>query len=208
MFYLGLDLGKQRDYTAVAILEKPEWRHAWLPVPKGCDLMVRHLERMPPGTRYPAVVERVREIVRSEELRGQCIVVADATGIGGPVLDMLRRAALGCEVTAVTITGGAKERAARSSGAPASNVTKQDLIAGLQLMLEGRELKIAARLKEAGTLVKELMDMRFSGVERGKMKVGADGSGEHDDLVIAVALAVWRARRGRDIVEFGTRRLF
>ena len=151
MFYLGLDLGKQRDYTALAILEKPDWMHAWLQAPKTCDLLLRHLERMPLGTTYPAVVERVRRIVNSDALRGQCIVVADATGIGGPVLDMLRRAGLGCEVTAVTITGGAKERAAGTSGAPASNAPKQDLIAGLRVVLESRELRIAAGLKEAGT---------------------------------------------------------
>ena len=29
----------------------------------------------------------------------------------------------------------------------------------------------------------------------GRLRIGADGSGEHDDLAIALALACWRARR-------------
>ena len=39
----------------------------------------------------------------------------------------------------------------------------------------------------------------------GRVRIGADGCGEHDDLVIAVALAAWRARRREN--QFGTFRL-
>ena len=28
------------------------------------------------------------------------------------------------------------------------------------------------------------------------LRIGADGYGQHDDLVVALALAVWRARKG------------
>lgn len=71
------------------------------------------------------------------------------------------------------------------------NVPKQDLIAELQLALESGELKIAARMREA----RELLDMRMHQRETGYVRYGADGAGPHDDLVIALALAVWRARR-------------
>jgi hypothetical protein len=37
------------------------------------------------------------------------------------------------------------------------------------------------------------------------VRLGADGCGEHDDLVIALALACWRAKRGQ--IGFGTGRL-
>ena len=59
--------------------------------------MVRHLQRVPLGTSYPLVVEAVREALASEELRGRCSLTIDATGLGAPVLDMLRAARLGCE---------------------------------------------------------------------------------------------------------------
>ena len=119
------------------------------------------------GTPYTGVVARVQEIV---ERIGQCAVVVDGTGVGEPVVDVLRRAGLGCEITAVTITGGERQ----SRGGSICSVPKQDLIAGVRMAME-------------------------------KVRMGADGYGEHDDLVIALALACRRARRRE--IGFGTRRL-
>jgi hypothetical protein len=65
----------------------------------------------------------------------------------------------------------------------------------LQVLLEKRELKISRTLPEAGALVKELVSMQARPGARGRLKVGAEGFGEHDDLVMALALAVWRATR-------------
>ena len=65
----------------------------------------------------------------------------------------------------------------------------------MTFMLERGELRIAKGLKESRALVKELMDVKSKQTGGGRMRLGADGSGEHDDLVIAVALACWRARR-------------
>ena len=72
---------------------------------------------------------------------------------------------------------------------------KRDLIAGMQVLLERRELKISKHLRDSRALVKELMDMRITKTGGGKVRLGADGGGEHDDLVIALSLACWRAQR-------------
>ena len=86
------------------------------------------------------------------ELRGECALVVDATGVGAPVVEMLRAARLGCEIAAVTITGG--EKAKRRAGA-GWNVPKQDLIAGVQVLLERGELRIARRIwRMRGALVR------------------------------------------------------
>ncbi len=176
MFYIGLDLGQKHDNTAIAIIERT-----------GSYLFVRFLERVPLGTPYPLVVERVAQIVSRFR---QCSLIVDATGVGEPVVDSLRRAQLGCTITSVTITGGRKESRTGASYC----VPKQDLIAGLQLALERDELRVARGLPEAGALVREMLSVRIkSGF--GKTRIGADGYGEHDDLVIALALACWRARR-------------
>jgi hypothetical protein len=164
--------------------------------PANGRMVVRYLERAPLGTKYPAVVEHVKGLVQSQLLRQRCAVIADATGVGAPVVDLLRAARMGCDVTAVTITGGARESGSAEGPQAEVRVPKRDLIAGLQLLLESGELRIAARLRHAGTLVKELLDVRVKGDLRGRLRIGADGSGEHDDLVIALALAVWRAKRG------------
>ena len=106
-------------------------------------------------------------------------------------MELLRSAGLGCGVTAVTITGGEKE----SGSGAAWNVPKRDLIAGVQLALEKGDLRIARHMTEAGALVRELVDVRVTaGMRTGKVRIGADGTGQHDDLVIALALACWRAR--------------
>ena len=180
-FYIGVDLGQKQDHTAIAVVERTEF------------LLVRHVERVALGTPYPLVVAHLREMVGRPELRRQCALVVDGTGLGGPVVEMLRGAGLGCEITAVTITGGEREH--RSGGQQVS-VPKRDLMAGVQVGLDNGDLRIARRLKELGPLVRELADVRTtSGPGTGRVRIGADGCGEHDDLVIALALACWRARR-------------
>src|SRR5690348_13360520 len=96
MLYIGLDLGQKHDNTAIAIVQRTPGNH----------LLVRFLERLSLGTPYPLVVQRIARIV--SRLR-QCAVIVDATGVGEPVVDSLRRAGLGCEITAVTITAGQRE---------------------------------------------------------------------------------------------------
>jgi hypothetical protein len=74
--------------------------------------------------------------------------------------------------------------------------------------LERGELKIAKDLKEAGALMRELGDMRMERRAGGKVRMGADGAGQHDDLVIALALAIWKAGKGPAKRNFfGTQRL-
>jgi hypothetical protein len=104
---------------------------------------------------------------------------------------MLRSARLGCEIAAVTMTGGDKE----SQRGNDFNVPKRDLVAGVQVLLEKQELRIARTLEGARALIEELVDVRATVSVKGRVRLGADGYGEHDDLVIALALACWRAKR-------------
>jgi hypothetical protein len=66
---------------------------------------------------------------------------------GEPVVNALRRAGLGCEITAVTITGGERQ----SRGGAVCGVPKQDLIEGVQMAMEKRELRVARRLRVRST---------------------------------------------------------
>ena len=190
MFYRGVDLGQRRDHTAIAVVERWDAGRPFL-TPVMRFLEVRYLERVPLGTPYTLVAERVRELVQDERLAGQVAVAVDATGVGAPVVDLLRAARLGCGVTAVSITGGERE----SQTGAVWNVPKRDLMAGVQVLLERGELKIAKKLRDSWALVKELLDVRMTSTGGGKVRLGADGGGEHDDLVIALALACWRAQR-------------
>jgi hypothetical protein len=193
MFYMGLDLGQRHDPTAIAIVERLDLAQAWQATAFH-SLRVRHLERVPLGTPYPGVVARVREIVRKV---GPCALAVDGTGVGAPVVDMLRAAGLGCEIAAVTITGGEQQRNTSRNGGAAWSVPKRDLLALVQVLLERNELRLAKGLRELGPLIRELTDVRSTTRASGRERLGADGCGEHDDLAIALALACWRARRSQ-----------
>jgi hypothetical protein len=71
--------------------------------------------------------------------------------------------------------------------------------------VERGELRLAKGLRELGPLMRELTDVRSTAGIGGRVRLGADGCGEHDDLVIALALACWGAKRGQ--IGFGAGRL-
>jgi hypothetical protein len=77
------------------------------------------------------------------------------------------------------------------------------LLSGLEGLLECGELRIAAKLREAGRLVKEFESMQVEARVNGRWKMGS--TAEHDDLVLALSLACWRAKRPQN--GFGHMRL-
>lgn len=179
-FCIGVDLGQARDYTAIAIVERvgaePETLH------------VRHVERVPLGTAYPAVVARVSSIARATCLRAAVTLVVDATGVGRPVVDLFIVA--GLRPIAVTITAGATP----SGHGTEHRVPKRDLCSILQVLLQGRRLKIAAAMAGRSALVDELLAFRVKiDGATARDSYGA-GTGTHDDLVMSLALACWAAR--------------
>lgn len=151
----------------------------------------RHLERLPIGTPYPAQVLRIKEL--HERLKAETgtppRLVADATGVGKPVIDMLRAAEL--SPAAVTITGGDSV----TRDAQDFRVPKRDLVGAMQVLLQSERLKIASSLKEAATLTAELLAFKVSISLKGYDSYGNDAGpwreNPHDDLVLAVALACW-----------------
>ena len=90
-------------------------------------------------------------------------------------------------MTAVMITGGDKTRT--ESGY--KDVPKRDLVAGLVMGFQSGGVRIAERLSESGALMNELVNFRVKVSSAGHDSYGAR-DGEHDDLVLAAALACWR----------------
>jgi hypothetical protein len=163
-------------------------RYAWR---KTATLELRYLERMKLGTPYPEVVERVAQVTRSGELDGGCHLAVDGTGVGRPVVNLLRRARPNCVLLPTIITGGDQE----TSGGGYSRIPKRDLIVQLQVLLQCGALRIAAGLKDAAALVAEMQVMRVKVTSAGHEQYGAWREGTHDDLVFAVALACWAAKK-------------
>jgi hypothetical protein len=119
------------------------------------------------------------------------LLTVDATGVGPPVVDMFRAA--GLDPIAVTITGG---HAASLVARRRWNVPKRDLIAVVQILLQSGRLRFAARLPEAAVLRRELANFRVRITESANDTYAAWRENEHDDTVLALALACWTAERG------------
>jgi hypothetical protein len=143
-----------------------------------------HLERIPLGVSYVGVVHHVARLLH--RLPAGAELAIDFTGVGRPVFDMF--AAAGLSPTGLLITAGTAE--AYDGGV--LHVPKLSLISRLQALLHEGRLKIHRGLAEAPTLVRELADFRVQYTAAGSLTFNAR-AGKHDDLVLAVAIACWRA---------------
>jgi hypothetical protein len=184
-FHVGLDLGQANDFTAVAVVEAA-----------GDDLHVRHLERFR-HTLYPDVADRVEALLDSPELKGKADLVIDATGVGPAVTDIFTKR--GRTFKAVKIHGGDSE----SREGSIYRVPKRNLVSALQVALQTGTLKIASSLELAEVLRQELLNFRI----KINLSTGHDSyehwrEGDHDDLVLAAAMAVWSARTPQPTIVF------
>jgi len=210
---VGVDLGQQRDYTAICVIERhhvpngemynAHYRTHNAEVyaarqPVRVEYRLRHLERPVLGTPYPKVVGRIVELVKA--IGGELALVVDATGVGLPVTEMLW-SRLGKELEGtdtivmpcnVTITGGDSV----TRGSSGLRVPKRDLVSAPLVLMQNGQLKIADALALKDTLVKELLNFRVKiNISTAHDSYEAWREGDHDDLVLSVALACWAGER-------------
>lgn len=214
-YSVGLDLGQLQDYTAIPVVgldedyqaarhqrkeitaryaSRPGSPHlerelSRVPLPDEPTYEAVHLERLALRTPYTEVARHVKRLMHTAPLKGNATLTVDATGVGVAVTDQLR--AEGLTFKSVVITGGEKE----SREGLTYRVPKRNLIARPQVLLQegNRRLKIASSLPEAKTLVDELLNYRYKITDAGNDTYSAWREGQHDDLVLALALAVWAA---------------
>lgn len=191
-YTVGLDLGQTKDYTALVVIERHgEGEHV--------VYHARHLQRFELGTPYPAIVSSVAEMLKRTPLSdGKPRLAIDETGVGAPVVDLFRQAKLNATLYPIHITGGSTINYDRG----VEYVPKRDLVSVVQVALQTDKLKVARSLPEAQTLVRELQDFQVKITEAANDTYGAWREGTHDDLVLAVALALYTGKkRGRMIQE-------
>lgn len=187
-YSLGLDIGQVQDPAALAILERLDER-----TPDGWVYHLRHLERPQLGTSYGGIVSLVAARMAHPSLLGAPLII-DRTGVGRPVVEMFREA--GLAPVAVTITGGQQAKQDPDNWRDWS-VPKRDLVGALQVLFQSGRLKVAAGLPLAATFTKELLNFKMKiNLQTGHDSYEAWREGQHDDLVLAVALAVWYAEVG------------
>jgi hypothetical protein len=161
-----------------------------------------HTERVPLGTPYPEVEKILRDILRRSELavgrfqgvEGPIVgehrqpprLLVDATGVGAAVLDHLRAA--GLEPVGILIHGG--DAVTRAPWV--FRVPKRDLVGIVSVRLQNRSLRFTNAGPFAAILQRELLNFRVKiDPVTSHDSYAAWREGEHDDLVLATAIALW-----------------
>jgi len=189
-YFVGVDLGQARDYTAIAIVQRVTQRVLTdeEEVHTTIQYHLRHLERVELGTRYPAIIARVLDLLSRSPLSEESPLVVDRTGVGAAVVDMFTAA--GADPQAITIHGGdtvVRERRHH-------RVPKRDLVGTLIAIHQSGRLQTAAGLTLFPTLVNELVNFQLKvNIATGHDSYEAWRASVHDDLVLAVAMAIWFA---------------
>ena len=199
-FIVGLDLGKQRDFTALIVndlhfadrvrIQRTEFEPIEGVVRSRRLAFHRFVQvyRYALGTPYPEINRSVKSVLAQLPLRDLSPeLVVDATGVGMPVVDAMRE--LGVNPLAVTITAGTEINRRASDN---YTVPKKILAASLDITLAEDRLEIASGSTHSGTLKAELQNFRVKVSAGGNETMEAWREGMHDDLVLSGALAVWR----------------
>lgn len=199
---IGIDLGQKVDPSAVSVSDEEEGIYA-----------IRHLERLEIGTPYPKVAARIGEICRNllerevrresqrqlmpvtDPLRRQAAqniwVVADGTGVGGPVVELIAAELEGTyiNVCAAFFTHGDRANVGKWGSKREVSIGKAYLVSRLQSLIQTRRIELP-QTSEARALAKELQDYEIRIDQNANDTYGAFKVGTHDDLVTALGLSV------------------
>jgi phage FluMu gp28-like protein len=183
-FFIGLDLGRRHDHSALVVLERSvravNTRYVDAYTKWETALTVRQVKQWKLGTPYGTVAEDVARLHAQVQTQGPTTLVIDQTGVGDAVYEMIRAQLKGAKFEGVTITQD----------------LKRDMYAAVETGLEQTTLKVAATGSAADALKQELLTVEIRRVGQG-YKYGAFDKDAHDDLVMALALACWRERMGK-----------
>lgn len=207
-YAIGVDLAFSVDYTAIAVLEQ-------LP---DTPYRLRHLERLQ-RVEYTDIGAHLRDLVAAlrtpvdfeerppRDSQGRipigvppervprvpdATVVFDYTGVGVAVRETFEAAKIGAPLIGVSIHGGDKTSYADGI----SRVPKVDLVSTLVVAFQNQALTITPSLPLTPVLVGELTTFSVKrNPETMHESFAAWREGDHDDLVLAAALAVWWAEQ-------------
>ena len=189
-YLIGLDLGQVNDFTALAVVERPVAGAARL---RSRFIRFGICSAWPLGMPYPQIVPAVARLATGAHWRA-------VTRLWW----LIRRASAGpswtCSVSTlvrvpivpVTITAGKQRTATWTARACA-----EERVGHLSSVV------VAKPTSQSGpkdclmlrSLVRELLDFRVKITVAANETFGTWREGQHDDLVLAVALACWQAER-------------
>lgn len=200
-YFVGVDIGQSPHPSALAVLKRveelrpkdsPPGTVAWEREPQ---LIVSKyqgvlLKDYPLGTKYNTVVQDCKKLMRNPELTRRSVLIVDATGVGKPVIEMMRLNRLA--PIGITFTGG-KSVNQHPLG---YTVPKRDLVTTVQVLFQTGRIELPGKLPETDKLLDQLQRLTMLINKLGHDQYGLDQEeGDHYDLFFALALAAWFAER-------------
>jgi hypothetical protein len=208
---VGVDVGQRVDPTAIAVCERegdrylvrhlerlklgtsyPDVASRVGEVYRG--ILSRQGARLSEEQRHAAVSGDYHGYATPEELlaeraKADTFVVVDATGVGTPVIDLIReRGGINdYNLTGCFFTYGDKLNG--QLGRKEASVGKGYLVSRLQALIQSKRIQLP-HTAEARALAEELLVYEIHVDENANAKYGAFKVGTHDDLVTALGLAV------------------
>lgn len=185
-FFVGLDCGQLRDYSAMGVAAR---RYIGNPQ-KGFTTIydIIYLARLKLGTPYPVLVSQVCDFMQDPRLvTNRAILVVEATGVGVGIIQDIR--AKGVMARGVWLTSGSSET---QNPAGLINLPKVDMVTSLVRVFQTGRIKIAKSLEYAQQFREELEGFKRT-IKRSTANMTFEAESEkiHDDLVNAVGIAVW-----------------
>jgi hypothetical protein len=210
-FFTGFDLGQAADFTALCVVERtpavPDARAPFLPAaPDPTDPAkgtrprrkwkydVRHLQLWELGTSYTVMAKDAAALFEREQLTWSTLAV-DYTGVGRPVVDNLRAEKVKAHLMPILITAGNAVR--EDVEAREWHVPKRELVSATVAMFQSDRVrvryggspaadKLVARFRKELSLFTTKISKRSANEQ-----FGAWADGQHDDMVLALMLAIW-----------------
>lgn len=151
------------------------------------DITVMMLERNQHS--YAVLAEKTKDFLDHPRFIENCKHIVDATGVGVPTMDFMRRS--GMKPIGVWITSGSEVGKNQKGGY--YTVPKRDLVNALQLAFSSGYIKFAKGLepKLLEQLKHELRNFKEKKTSLGNTTWEAWREKDHDDLVLALAINVW-----------------
>ncbi len=191
-FIIGVSIGLGQDITAIAILERIEelTGHAknrkWLTAVR---YEVPYLERLPLGTGYIEITERLKKLIADLPSHGRLRTLVDRTICHRPPINHMRKE--GLEVVPVTIMQSGDARGGSWFG---FRVPKLEMSSILQLAFLSDRLKIR-NSPEADELAEELQNFRHKAPSNATIDMEVWRETPGDDLVFATMMPIWFGER-------------
>lgn len=191
MRIIGLDLGQAQDPAAAAVVDREDKEPLGFIGPRNPDhglrFKCRGLRTWRLGTDYNDIVSDVLDVAADN-------LVVDFGGVGRPVVDMLRKQAFARKyrgkIRPVQLIGSSGRASQKHEARGAHwNVPKIDVVTSIITAQQSGLLWLPAS-EDTKALLEQLRVFRLKFTKSANMQFG-NAPGGHDDLVIALGLALW-----------------